>query len=230
MDGLVITYLRKMGYLDLNYSIELAREVYPVSDSISMANFLRKLLALSSNEPKLIIHTRSYNPPSFNFKDFCTANGTSPDILTRARAILIKEDDEIPSFENQIKELKKNIVELKTSSFSEVIRKSNDFSIEEHLKEKDLLKVLILQGWIGEDYDEYITYFYEGAMFKEDINFLKSVRLNNPLGFDYKLKNKNEVQKKLSNEHFNNSAILNYELLSFLLSATEGELGQKEDI
>ncbi|WP_214798654.1 MULTISPECIES: hypothetical protein [unclassified Exiguobacterium] len=227
LDGLVITYLRKMGYLDLDYSIELARENFPVSDSDRMANFLRKLLALSSNEPNIIIHARGYNRPSFNFKDFCTANGTSPDILTRARAILIKEDDEIPSFENQIKELKKNIVELKTSSFSEVIRKSNDFSIEEHLKEKDLLKVLILQGWIGEDYDEYITYFYEGAMFKEDINFLKSVRLNNPLGFDFKLKNKNEVQKKLSNEHFNNSAILNYELLSFLLSATEDELGQK---
>lgn len=227
LDGLVITYLRKMGYLDLGYSIELARENYYVNDSNSMANFLRKLLVLSSTEPNLIIHTRNYNRPSLSFKDFCTANGTSPDILQRAKAILIKEDDDIPSFKNQIKELKKNIVELKTSSFSEVIRKSNDFSIEEHLKEKDLLKVLILQGWIGEDYDEYITYFYEGAMFKEDINFLKSVRLNNPLGFNYKLKNKNEVQKKLSNEHFNSSAILNYELLSFLLSATEDELSQK---
>lgn len=227
LDGLVITYLRKMGYLNLNYSIELASKNYNVNDSNSMANFMIKLLALSPTEPKLIIHTGSYNRPSFSFKDFCTANGRSSDILTRARAILFKEEDDIPSLQNQIIKLKKDIVGLKTSSFSEVVRKSNDFSIEEHLKEKDLLRVLILQGWIDEDYDEYITYFYEGAMFKEDINFLKSVRLNNPMDFDYKLKNKNEVQKKLSNEHFNCSAILNYDLLSFLLSATEDELVQK---
>ena len=226
LDGLVITYLRKMGHLDLDNTIELARGKYNINDSNSMTNFLKKLLELSSTEPELIIHTRSYNRPTISFKDFCTAKETSPDILTRAKAILIKEEDKISSSKRKIKELKKDIVELKTSSFSEIIRKPNDV-IEEHLKDKDLLRVLILQGWINEDYDEYITYFYEGSMLKEDINFLKSVRLNNPLEFDYKLSNKNEVQKKLSNEHFDSPAILNYDLLSFLLNAVGGELQQK---
>ncbi|MGE7122216.1 hypothetical protein ACQKIC_18645 [Peribacillus sp. NPDC046944] len=226
LDGLVITYLRKMGYLDFDYSIELAGGTYNISDSNSMTNLVYKLMELSSTEPKLIINTRSYHRPSISLKDFCTANGTSPDILTRAKAILVKEENKILSSKRKIKELNKDIVELKTSSFSEVVRKPNVL-IEEHLKEMDLLRVLILQGWIDEDYDEYITYFYEGSMFKEDINFLKSVRLNIPLGFNYKLKNKNEVQKKLSKEHFYSSAILNYDLFSFLLNAVEDELKQK---
>lgn len=228
LDELVITHLRKMNNLNTSHSIELAGTNYSINDSKSMADFLKKLLELSPNEPPLKIQTGRHNPPSISFKDFCTAKNTSPDILIRAKAIVIRDEDKVPITKSKIKELKKFISELNTSSFSEVIRKPHAL-IDEHLKERDLLRVLILQGWIDEDYDEYITYFYEGSMFKEDVNFLKSVRLSNPKGFDYKLKNINEVQKKLSKEHFYSPAILNYDLLSFLLNAVEDESIQKRN-
>ncbi|MFJ7932938.1 hypothetical protein [Sporosarcina sp. NPDC096371] len=228
LDELVIIYLRKINLLEVDYYLQIGNSTYQISDKSSMHEFLLKIIEISSSKPNIIIRRSNYNITTLNFNDFCTANETSVDIIIRAKAILNKKDNKVDSINRKISEINRCLLELKTLSFSELVRQANDM-LDFDFENRELLKALVLQGWIDEDYDEYITYFYEGALSKEDIIFLRSVRLNNPLDFDYKLKNENEVQKKLSKEHFFTTAILNYQLLTYLLDIEQEDYMQKRN-
>ena len=80
-----------------------------------------------------------------------------------------------------------------------------------------LLKYLIRTGYLDETYSDYMTYFYENSLSKEDKIFLRSVLDREKKEYNYKLKNSNLILERLRDIDFEEIEILNFDLLENLL-------------
>ncbi|WP_417328608.1 hypothetical protein [Halarcobacter sp.] len=82
---------------------------------------------------------------------------------------------------------------------------------------KGLLKFLILNGFIDENYYMFLSYSFNKSLTSTDTEFLKAVINNISVDFDFNLTNLNEIVNKLRVNEFKKSAILNFNLVGFLL-------------
>lgn len=94
---------------------------------------------------------------------------------------------------------------------------------KEETKEKQakLLNVLLRNGYINEDYLDYVSIFYEGSISKNDHQFLINVKCNLSSDFDFKLDKISNLIKKIDPLDFEKAFALNFKLLDFLLSERE---------
>lgn len=123
---------------------------------------------------------------------------------------------------NLIKDDEKNkkLKELITDENISTVFKYNDYDFSEIIDNKyfNLLKFLIRNGYIDENYNDYITYFYENSMNRIDKIFLTSLYDKTPKDPTYKLENPKIVISYLNLQHFDQKEILNYSLFTFLLN------------
>lgn len=88
----------------------------------------------------------------------------------------------------QIRDLEREISFIKSYSLKELYRKYGSFS-KITFNNKDLLKFLIIDGWIAEDYNDYLTYYYEGVLSRTDIEFIKAFITGVTKDYDYGINN-----------------------------------------
>ena len=81
----------------------------------------------------------------------------------------------------------------------------------------DLLKYLILNGYLDESYPDYMTYFYPHNLTRKDKIFLRRVLDRNGHDYSYSLDNPQLVVSKLRVSDFDYDEILNNALLEHLL-------------
>ncbi|MDA9231407.1 hypothetical protein N9O56_02430 [Rickettsiales bacterium] len=123
----------------------------------------------------------------------------------------------------EIKELEKEIKSIKQRSSEDLIKKDDTDEYLSKLnfpKYKELIKYLLMNGYINEYYYTYISLFHEGAILQTEHDFIKDV-VNKEYkeNFDFEIKNCKEVIKRIGKEHFRDSSLLlNYNILQFLLS------------
>lgn len=82
----------------------------------------------------------------------------------------------------------------------------------------DLLKYLILNGYLDESYPDYMTYFYPNSLSRNDKNFLKRVLDRNGHDYSYRVDNPDLVISKLRVTDFDYNEVLNNSLLDHLLT------------
>lgn len=82
----------------------------------------------------------------------------------------------------------------------------------------DLLKYLIRNGYIDETYTDYMTYFYENSLSRTDKIFLRSITDKKAKLYTYHLENPKKVVSRLRLVDFDQEEILNFDLLTYLLS------------
>ena len=81
----------------------------------------------------------------------------------------------------------------------------------------DLLKYLILNGYLDESYPDYMTYFYPNSLTQKDKIFLRRVLDRNGQDYTYGLDNPRIVVSKLRVSDFDYVEVLNNSLLDYLL-------------
>lgn len=81
----------------------------------------------------------------------------------------------------------------------------------------DLIKYLILNGYIDEYYYDYITIFYGNSITVNDKNFIISVCNREKLGVDYELNNPERVIEELTEYDFTQEETKNLDLFECLL-------------
>lgn len=121
----------------------------------------------------------------------------------------------------QSMEIKKE--ELKKLAIGDLI-KSSDIAADVFFgaqKQQDLLSMLLRQGYIGEDYFDYVSIFYEGSISRSDFEFLIGVKVQRCLDFDYKLEKIENLIKRINPYDFEKRIILNYSLLEYLLNSND---------
>lgn len=118
----------------------------------------------------------------------------------------------------EIQELEKQKIITRNLKISKLLQsnKEIDLNISENL-DNDFITTLIRNGYISEDYIDYISLFHEGSITRNDHKFIINVRNRQKLEFHYKLSKIDKVISKINPIDFNSEFILNYDLLDFLL-------------
>lgn len=158
----------------------------------------------------------------------------------REKEILDKQFGRVNELKNEIKALEPKKLRVKGAKFSDLLQ-SNDQKIPETPElDYDFINVLLRNGYIQEDYLDYVSVFHEGSVTRADHKFVLSVKTRQPLGFDYPLSKIGNTIKKISPHDFESNYVFNYSLLEFMLQNEEkyptqidfffNKLGDESDI
>ena len=87
-----------------------------------------------------------------------------------------------------------------------------------------LLRVLLIQGYINENYNDYTSFFDEQGLSQNDTLFLRNINEHIKNDWEFELKKPEIVLKRLNSDNsskFNEPAVLNYSLLDHILSTNK---------
>lgn len=161
-----------------------------------------------------------YNGSSYIYINL--KNEASSDYFERKKNIQLRNE---LSKEYFIKKIKKEINDLKnekaivSSLPLKTLFEKYDFEevFDGDIKDKDLLKFLIKQGHINENYPDYISYFYEGKLTRTDKDFIQNVMYEKPMDFNFKLEKLPNILEKIHDYQFGKKYVLNYCLLDYII-------------
>lgn len=139
-----------------------------------------------------------------------------------------RKSGKINAIKNKIQELEKEKTNIRNSKIAEILQSTNEVLNFEELnndledkKEKfneDLIRLLVRNGYIAEDYLDYISIFHEGSITRSDHLFLINIKNKNRQEFDYSLNKTQKISSKISPSDFATEYVLNYNLIDFLLT------------
>lgn len=119
----------------------------------------------------------------------------------------------------EIEELKKQKEQVQKKTIKDLIV-SEDVEladITENKLHEDLIYRLLHNGYINENYLDYISIFHEGTLQKSDYDFLLKVKRAIPTNPAEKLFAKSELIRQINKFDFEKESVLNYDLLDALL-------------
>lgn len=86
---------------------------------------------------------------------------------------------------------------------------------------KPIEAFFITNGYIGEDYYDYISYFYDDLISPSDHDFILASKINKPVKYDYHLDKPQEVVKEMGLPLFRSLSVINFDLVNYLVSDEE---------
>ena len=107
----------------------------------------------------------------------------------------------------------KSLAQLLTEFIS--VRKSNALK---DLMLPELMMVFMIEGYLDEDYYDYISYFYEGMISPADREFILSIRQLQAPEYNRHIDKIDNFVKELRSNNFLSDSILNIELLNYFTS------------
>ncbi|WP_338533669.1 hypothetical protein RBB83_13305 [Paenibacillus peoriae] len=191
------------------------------------------LKALKASPEKVYIHnTNGRHPYDFNHR-YQQLLGNE-EYISRKEAIENKTKEAAENLHHKIYTLQNQLRTVKDKKLKEIVNKSNIDEIfaitfmndvgdeEQFIDVKSnpyfwLIKYLIRNGYIDETYPDYMTYFYENSLSRNDKIFLRSITDEIAKEFTYSLKNIALIVSRLKSSNFDQEEILNFDLLEYLL-------------
>lgn len=140
----------------------------------------------------------------------------------RSQNIIDKTSSRNGEIKRRVADLECQIESTNSLKMKELIQLTSNqnlfaVSLKQDSDDLSLIRFLVVNGYIEEDYDSYMSYFYPGELSTNDKQFLISLANQNPLDFKYKLNNVEKVFQRIQPERFNVRSILNFDLLDYLL-------------
>ncbi|MCZ8330702.1 MAG: hypothetical protein O9282_05260 [Flavobacterium sp.] len=146
-------------------------------------------------------------------------NEVNPDFNYNERVELIKSKDKNKKnlLQKEIEKLRSEKSEIENWDLKQIFK---EVDINQYLNDftnNGLLRNLILEGYINENYNDYISLFHEVSLTKEDKKFERNVKSGFYEGFEYKLTHiENLVDNHIDLKYFKRDTILNFDLLNYL--------------
>lgn len=131
--------------------------------------------------------------------------------------VLLKANNELDNLRQQIAHIKQKLLKQQYAPLSLLLNDTSGEILLKDLHEQRLLVYMLRNGYINEDYAYYISYFYEGSLLAFEHEFILSVKDRTPKPFTYALTNIPAILKKLQLKDFETPAILNLQLMDYLL-------------
>lgn len=121
---------------------------------------------------------------------------------------------------NQLEECDLMIYQIKSYSLKKLIEKyGSDEIFRALVKENKVLVFLLRKGFINENYADYINYFYPNSITKDEMNFIRGIRMQEAIGdFSYNIRNVAEVCERIEDFEFKQEEALNFDVLDYLLT------------
>ena len=162
-------------------------------------------------------------------------DANNKEYLRRKDNVDLKYDNKVDEIKYEINQLKQKREKVRNDKLCSLITRENIDEVfgiyndnkcndnEDSFKEIksspyfDLIKYLIRNGYIDETYCDYMTYFYENSLSRNDKMFLRSVTDKRPKVWDYKIDNSTLVISRLKEADFDETEILNFDIFKGLI-------------
>jgi len=89
---------------------------------------------------------------------------------------------------------------------------------------------LLIEGYLAEDYPEYLSVFVAGALTSSDKNKLNSIRAGHELELDYKFTKLESVVEDLTSRDFRFNSNLNHQLVNFISTRIMTNIAMENEI
>jgi hypothetical protein len=127
------------------------------------------------------------------------------------------EHGKVDLLRKQIRELEIEKTNARNLKVRELLQTSKvELTISDE-KQRKLISVLLRNGYIDEDYLDFVSLFYEGSITKTDFQFLINVKSQVRTAYNYKLQKVEKLIGKISSLEFDKQYTLNYTLLDHVL-------------
>jgi energy-coupling factor transporter ATP-binding protein EcfA2 len=163
-------------------------------------------------------HNRLYTYQStISFSD--VENHVNPNFSYDKRKQFIQEkhDNKVEQIKQEIESLISKKKEIEQRSLQEIFQ---EVEIKQHLgifSNNQMIRTLLINGYLNEDYEDYITLFHEGNISRVDEVFKRKIKSGIESPFSYSLSEKVEnLVKEIPDKYFKREIILNFDLLDFL--------------
>lgn len=121
----------------------------------------------------------------------------------------------------RIRELRVKLSALRMTNFNEIMRE-NANEIDELFDEfgdgADLVRFLVLEGYLDDTYYQYTSLFHSGRLSPRDNKFLISIRSFKAPNPDFEIDNPREVIAAMRDEDFSRNYVLNVTIVDCLLA------------
>lgn len=201
---------------------------HSINDIITDKN---KFIGLLKENSTIQVYNGYYNQLKVEKIDFIKIqNKVAPNITYEDRLELIekRKNGDLEELESQISKLKSENLKFGARKLSALIKEcKNDNQWKKVLFNKDtnslsseeeLLALLIRKGYIDENYQLYMSYFYEGSLTNSDFELLINIKNGEGDNFDAKINNVDELLLRISDDEFEYQATLNKDLICHLLN------------
>lgn len=167
-------------------------------------------------------HRRNYGnlfDDNYNFEFSEIENEINPDYTYEERVEIIeaKHNNKINILKKELQKLKSKKIIIENWNLKQIF---NEIDINQYLNDfsnNGLLRNFILNGYINENYNDYLSLFHEVSITKEDFTFERNIKGGYPTAFNFKLSDKIEnLIDKIDLKYFERDIILNFDLVDFL--------------
>ena len=187
-------------------------QAYKISDATE-DNIFKHFLTASSTQYYYQGNSRLNFP--YSFKDIENSIDNELSYKEREKLIVNSNNENIELSKKKVEDLENKRNEIKKYKLKDILTNEQiEFELD-NIKQRDLINLLLRNGYIDEDYLYYISFFYEGSLSKADYQFLINVKSQRRTEFDYKLYKTEKLVEKLNLFQFDKEYILNYDLVEF---------------
>lgn len=170
-----------------------------------------------THDPRYYAHTKSL----LHKADIERSINSQHSFLDRLAAIQASTK----GIEEKKHKLEIDLSQIRSKTIAELCR---DFAIhnsKEYISsELEAIESIFIQnGYIGEDYYDYISYFYDDLMSPADHDFILAVKINKPLEYNYHLDKPRDVVKNMRLPLFRSRSALNFDLIDYLITDRDNE-------
>lgn len=149
----------------------------------------------------------------------------------RLQNIRDKKNNKVEKLKHEIEILLNKKKEIELWSLKEIFQ---EVDIDQHLgcfSNNQMMRSLLINGYLNEDYEDYISLFHEGNITRADDTFKRKVKSGIVSPFNYQLSDKvANLVKEIPDKYFKRSVILNCDLVDFLAENYNQHISKYDDI
>ncbi len=248
--NLETNHLENIDELDalyIKFPSKFYSDYYEFEDGTKISDLNTKELIFNLKKNKYKVKSSYYSNDYINYEGYFDALKQDDEYKNRRKKLNIILQNKKSTLEQEIRELEKQKLQLKSpKKISEIIKlkQANNINIDnifkahidnqtEHEQCKSeydklssscyfpLLRTLIVQGYIDENYNDYTSLYDEQGLPQNDMLFLRNINERILNDWQLELKKPEIVLKRLNannSSKFNELAVLNFSLLDHLLA------------
>lgn len=144
----------------------------------------------------------------------------------REQAIRDRKSGKVSKLKDQIARKKTLIASMPQMTMEELLKEIPvaEFTCDVKDINADFIIFLLRNGYIDENYFDYMSYFYPGAISQTDRQYLLLIKNRRNPELNLPLNKPENVVKRIRNEEWKLPAVLNYAMLDHLLESKDGHL------
>ncbi|SIT11727.1 YobI family P-loop NTPase [Belliella pelovolcani] len=201
--------------------VMIGKAYISIHEILKSENFLKMIEQEKSNYTSIRLQNNPYYSIEngiLNFKEIENEVNKNKTFKEREKLVTAKETKILDQLKINLTKINQKINEIDNYNIAEIF---NELEINQFLKgttQHEIVKYLLINGYINENYKSYISNFHEETLTNNDFKFLNCVLSGGVLGYGHELFSIENLIKKIKPKYYKRISILNFSLLDALLT------------